>query len=235
MTTGKGEMPEGGAEPPTKLAEQRTAPADRQSAATDPWYRRVSFWRAVAGMAVAIALGCAAVAQEIAGELSSRTAFFHRRVEFLISRNSELRTEAANTERQLARMHAERTAPANINRVLSATDVMVLRLTPGAGSSAHGLLAISREAGGAIIEIGGLPAASGKTCVIWWLPARRSPAKASEFNPDADGRVSLAVPMPPRGARIAGAIITLESGKPVDQPQGRIMLKGVLPMPQVLS
>lgn len=233
MTTGKRQIPGDAAKPSPKLAQQRQAKPDWQPTATNQWYRRISFWRAVAGMAVAIALGCAAVAIETAFDLSSRSASFHRRLELLGSRISRLRTQAADAERRLAAMRGERTTRANVDRVLSATDVVILRLTPGAGSNARGLLAISRQAGGAIIEIAGLPAAVGQTCAIWWLVAHGAPAKAAEFNPNADGRMSLAIELPPRGEMIAGAIVTLESGKP--QSKGGIMLKGVLPRPKVLS
>jgi hypothetical protein len=186
-------------------------------------------------MTVAIALGCAAIALETASELSLRSANFHRRIELLGSRMARLRTEAADAERELAAMHAERLARANVNRVLSAPDVMVLRLRPGAGTNARGLAAISRQAGGAIIEVAGLWAVPGHTSVMWWLMAQGPPAKAAEFDPGGDGRLSLAIQMPPRSARIAGAIITLEPSKSPDKPDGTIMLKGMLPRPQVLG
>jgi Anti-sigma-K factor rskA len=236
MATGERRILGGWVErPSTKAAGQSQMETDQQPAASDPWYRRVSFWRSVTGMAVAIALGCAAIALETTSELSSRSANFHRRLELLGSRMARLRTEAADAERELAAMRAERLARADVNRVLSAPDVMVLRLTPGAGSNARGLAMISRQAGGAIIEVAGLSAAAGHTAAIWWLMAQGPPAKAAEFNPGADGRLSLAIQMPPRGARIAGAIITLEPGKSPDKHRSRIMLKGMLPRPQVLS
>jgi Anti-sigma-K factor rskA len=226
MTTCKRQIPDDGAEYlHTKLHRQSQAEADSQRAA-DPWYRRVLFWRAVAGMAVAMALGCAAVALETALDLSSRSASSRRRLELLGARISRLRSQAADAERQLAAMDAERTTRAGINHVLSATDVLVVRLTPGAGSHARGLLAISRQAGGAVLEIAGLPA--GETCVMWWTLTQGPPAKAAEFSPDAEGRLSLAVQLP-RGMRIAGAIVTLEP------PKGRIVLRGMLPMAKVLN
>jgi len=236
MATGERQIPDGWVErPSTKTAGQRQMETDQQAAASHPWYCRMSFWRSVAGMAVAIALGCAAIALDTVSELSSSSANFHRRLELLGSRMARLRTEAADAERELAAMRAERLARADVNRVLSAPDVMVFRLTPGPGSNARGLAAISRRAGGAIIEVAGLSAAAGHTGAMWWLMAQGPPAKAAEFNPDADGRLSLAIQMPPRGARIAGAIITLESGMSPDKPGGRIVLKGMLPRPRVLS
>jgi Anti-sigma-K factor rskA len=236
MTTAEHRIPGGGAErPPAEPAGQRQAGAHQWPAAANPWRRRVSFWRSVAGMAIALALGCAAVALENASELSSRSMNFHRRVELLGSQISRLRSEISDAGRQLAAMRAQQFAHANLNRVLSAPDVMVLHLTPGPGTSAHGLVALSRQAGDAILEVAELSAAAGHTCVMWWLLAPGPPAKAAEFNPDVDERLSLTIRMPPRGAKIVGAIITLEPGKSPDKPNGRIMLRGVLPRPQVLS
>ena len=184
---------------------------------------------------MAIALGCAVIALEVASEVSSRSTLFRRRMELMRSRILELHDAAADAQRQLATMRSERLARANVNRVLSAADVTLLRLLPAAASGAHGLVAISRQAGGAIIEIAGLQTAAGRICVMWWLRAQEPPAKAAEINPDFDGRLSLALPMPPRGARITGVIITLEPGPPVGQPKGGILLKGLLPRPQGLS
>jgi hypothetical protein len=236
MITGERRIPDDGAEAPsTQAAGPRQAETNQPPVAPYPWYRRASFWRSVAGMAVAIALGCAAIALETASELSSRSGNFHRRLELLGSRISRLRTEAADAERQVAAMHAEQLARANVNRVLSAPDVVVLRLTPGAGSNARGLVAVSRQAGDAFVEVAGLSPPAGHTSVMWWLLAQGPPAKAAEFDPAADGRLSLTIQMPPRGARIAGAIITLGPGKSPEQPDSRIILKGLLPRPQVLS
>jgi hypothetical protein len=221
--------------PSTKAAKQNEAETAQQLAVSRPWYHRVLFWRSVAGMAIAIALGCAAIALEMASELSSRSANFHRRLELLSSRIVRLHTEAANAERQLAAMNDERLARIRVNRVLSAPDVMVLRLTPGAGSKTHGLVAISRQEGDAIIEISGLSATAGHTSVLWWLLAHGPPAKGAELDPGADGWLSRAIQIPPRGTKIAGVIITLGSEKSPGKPGGRILLKSVLPRPQVLS
>jgi Anti-sigma-K factor rskA len=230
---GKPRMGARGEELPTRLAENPTPPAGARPS-PNRWYRRVSFWRSVAGMAVAIALGCAAVASEIASELSSRTTFFHHRLQLLRSRISELRSEANDAERHLAAMHAEPAAGADTTRVLSAADVVVLRLRPSPASKAAGMAAISRRVGGAIIEISGLPAIVGQTYVAWWLLARGAPSKAAIFTPRADGSLSRAIEMPPPGASVAGAIVTLESQNAARQPDGKIILKGELPRPQVL-
>jgi hypothetical protein len=191
---------------------------ERQQTGINRWYRRVSFWRAVAGMAIAIALGSLAVALEIASELSSRSTFFHHRMESIRSRIASLR--------------AEQSASANISRVLSASDVVLLRLIPTAGSKAHGLIALSREAGGAFIEVGGLSIPAGHKCELWWLSVRGDAIRAIESDPEPDGHLSLAVPMPPGGTKIAGAIITLEPGKVATLPKGKVLLRGALLSPR---
>jgi hypothetical protein len=235
MTTVKRPAAGDGVERPTRLADGRRTQGDVESTGPNPWYRRVSFWRSVAGMAVAIALGCAAVALETASELSSHSTFFHRRLELLHSRISELRTEADDAERHLAAMRAEQATRTKLDSLLSADDVVVLRLRPGPGSSARGIVAASRQVGSAIIEVAGLPAGAHQTYVMWWLSSQGSPRKAGELSPNADGRLSLAVQMPPRSAKIAGVIVTLEAGKAVARPYGKRMLKGELPTPEILG
>jgi Anti-sigma-K factor rskA len=186
-------------------------------------------------MAFAIALACAAIALENAAELSRRSAFFRRHLELLNARISHLHSEAADAQRRLAAIGADPLADANVNRVLSAPDVVLVRLTPAADSHASGLLAISRQAGAAILEVAGLSVGSGQTSVMWWLLAEGPAVMAVTFNPAANGRLSLAVRMPPHGARIAGALITLEPERSFGKPDGKIMFKGMLPQPQVLS
>jgi hypothetical protein len=185
-------------------------------------------------MALAVAFGCAAIALEMASELSSHSANFHRRLLVLNSRIVRLRTEAADAERRLMAMRAEQLNRAQLNRVLSAPDAMVLRLAPKAGGNARGLVAISRKTGQAIIEVAGLSPMQGHG-VMWWVLAQAPPAKAAELTTGADGREALAVKLPPRGVRVVGAIITLDSGKSSDKPDGPIILQGALPHPQVLS
>ncbi|MBV8772650.1 MAG: anti-sigma factor [Deltaproteobacteria bacterium] len=230
MITGKSKIDGGGEELPTELAENLT-PADDRPDLRSRWYRRVSFWRSIAGMALALAMGCAAVAIEMASELSSRTSFFHHRLELLRRQLFDLRADPDDAGRNLAATRAG-LAGLDLNRVLSATDVVVLRLRPSAGSKAHGMAAISKQLSAAIIEIADLPTASGQTYALWWLPAQGAPRKAAILSPDAEGRLSLAIQIPPKGASVAGAIVTLQPGKAAaDRPDGEVMLRGELPRP----
>lgn len=220
-------------ESPDKPAERKSAepgPIDQAKrgwhAVPDRWFRRVSFWRSVAGMAMAFAVACAAIALETAFELSSRSASFHRRLESLSARVVRLRTEKADAQRQFAAMRFEPQIAENICRVLTAADVVLLRLTDGA-ASARGLLALSSEEGSAIAVLSGLAATAGQTYLMWWLPAKGPPVKAARLKPDANGRVLIAVRLPRTGYRIAGALVTLESAKL--KHAGEIVLKAALP------
>ena len=113
---------------------------------------------------------------------------------------------------------------------------MLLRLAPHPGATnPRGLVAISKEAGSAMLEVAGLPAAADHAYVMWWLPLQGEPAKAAQFASGADEHVSVMAQMPPRGTRIMGVMITLEAGKSLDKPVGAVMLKGELPKPRPLS
>jgi hypothetical protein len=233
------EMGDGPAEARSNASSHQPQPTktkQSETLSTNPWYRRVSFWRAVAGMALAIALGCAVVVIETASELSSSSSRYHRRLSLLGSRVSRMQTEIANAEQQLSAMRAEQAARTSMNRILSAPDAMLLRLgsNPHAATP-HGLVAVSKKAGNAMLEVVGLPSAADGAYVMWWLPSQGRPVKAVQFQPGADQRVSVIAEMPPRGARIAGVIITREAGKSTDKPVGVVMLEGELPRPRPLS
>jgi anti-sigma-K factor RskA len=234
MTTGERETLENVAQQPVESAEHSRGEPERQPAEATPRYRRAPFWRAVGGMALAIAFGWAAVASEIASELSSRNTSLYRLVESLRSRISELRIEVIDAERRDAATRAELATSVEIDSVLSAPDLIVLRLRPPSGTSAHGLLAISKQTETAIVELAGMSTETDKACTLWWLLAQGDEVRANLLHPDAKGRLSSAISMPPRGIRIVGAIITLEPGKHTNKPKGRLVLEGALANPQIL-
>jgi hypothetical protein len=212
--------------------EPLTEPAGMQSAnlaSSEPWYRRVSFWRSLAGMALAVAFGCAAVALETASELSSRSAFFYHRLQFLRARIAHLQAQTADADRYVAALPAERAGHADVNQVLSAGDATVIPLELSRSRDRRGMAVISRKVGDAIVEIAGLPPESGEaTYVMWWLPLGSQPIRAADLTPDPDGRVSLTVPISPRMANIGGVIVTLEPRKAVGGPNGPTILNGKL-------
>src|SRR5260370_32620858 len=83
---------------PTVLADGE-APLPPASAV--PRYRRVSFWRAIAGMAFAAAIACAIVAVESSFELFPRADHYHPPPTYLASRVPHMRGEIASADREL--------------------------------------------------------------------------------------------------------------------------------------
>lgn len=146
-----------------------------------------------------------------------------------------MRVQVSNEERQLVAMRAERAARESINRVLSAPDATLIRLVPAQPvGSTSGLVAISKKAGKAVLEVAGLPPVKGRNYVMWWMPSRGAPAKAVSFQTSPDERASVVLSMPPRGATINGATVTLEAENAAAQPTGEALLKGAIAKPRVL-
>jgi Anti-sigma-K factor rskA len=233
MTTGEHPKTRAEAELPTAEALGPVqAAACQRGLVTERWYRRTAFWRAVAGMGLAFALGCAAIALEITAELSHRSAIYRLHIESMGSRIAQLRKDLAEVRRQNAAMSAVKLANAEVNRILSAPDAALLRWPSNSSVNGHGLVAASRKAGGALIEVAGLSAAPGGSIVVWWLVHRGGAIKAAALNPSPDGRESLFIKMPERNTRLAGVMITLENKKSLDKPEGRVILKGVLSKPR---
>jgi hypothetical protein len=116
MATGERESIDGAKRPSTRTARPGQAETNQQSVPPHLRCRRVSFSHAVAGMAVAIALGCAAIAFETPSGLSSRNATLQRRLEVQGARIVHLRVEAASAQRQLAMMSAQLLGRVSVNR-----------------------------------------------------------------------------------------------------------------------
>ena len=212
-----------------KMMEGRPGGELNQSAVGQAWYRRLALWRAIAGMAFAIALACAVVALENASQFLSSSTHYHHRLQFLSSRIERMQTDLANAQQQLSAMRAERDLRESMNRILQSPDAVVLHLGGDAGShNSSGLVAFSKNAGKAVLEVAGLPASPGNWYVMWWLPAGKPPVKAAQFRTDSDGRAAVRVQMPPAHQPIAGSMITDEHDGSPNQPSSQIVLKSAL-------
>jgi hypothetical protein len=162
-------------------------------------------------MGLALALGSAAIVLEITAELSHRSAIYRHHIESMGSRISQLRKELTEAKRQNAAMNSAVLANAEINRVLSARDAVLLRWLPNSTINAHGLVAVSRKASSAVVEVGGLSVAPGRKILFWWMVDRGGFIKATALKPAPDGRGSFVIRMPTRAAELAGVMITLEA------------------------
>lgn len=190
------------------------------------WYRRVGFWRALAGMALALALACAMVALETSSELTYRSASYHRRLVQLVARIKQMRGQMATADRRIAGMRNEAAVRDRLGHILAAPDTRLIRLGAPGGAGPSGLVAISRTLASAVCEVSNLPpAAAGQSYMLWWTVERRGPIKAAQFQTAADGQATVVAQLPGRDNPSA-AIVTVQPDNGPDKPAGAVKLKG---------
>lgn len=192
-----------------------------------PWRRRVTFWRAVAGMAAALAMGALIATIETNSDLVSRGAAFHRRLAQMSRQVAVMRTRLRNEDRELLAMRRAAAARDNLNAILAEPDAALMRLAPvSRDSAATGLAVISGKGRRAVIEVAGLPAlGSAQSYALWWTPRKGKPIKAAEFRVGKEGRAAIPAMPPADAAAIAGALVTLETDPSPAAPSGPIELK----------
>lgn len=216
-----------------------TASAERTPVASSepPWYRRVAFWRAVAGMALAIAIACAAVAAEFSSELLARTRHYHNRLRQLSSNIIEMRGRIAIADRKIAGMRTAVEVDDNLRRILAEPDARLIRLAaPGRAAQPAGVIAFSPGLRRAAIEIAGLPAPPGdRVYDLWWICGKRGPLKAARLDTAAGGKAVLVIALPPDGEAIDSASVIADPSAAVVKPAGDTILKGVVAPARVPS
>ena len=211
----------------------RTAvPADGEGhlppASAAPRYRRVSFWRAIAGMALAAAIACAIVAVESSFELFRRSDHYKHRVSHLASQLRQMRDEIASADRELASMRSEVAARDDLGRVLAAPDARLIKLAPpDRASTANGLVAMSKKLGRAVLQVSGLPQPPrGYSYRLWWLVEKGEPLEAAQFQTGGKGAAIVAMQLPPHEISVAASEVTVEPAAGSSKPTGAIQLKG---------
>jgi hypothetical protein len=216
--------------PPAASVERMAAPAS-----VPPWYRRVAFWRAVAGMALAIAIGCAIVAAEFSSTLIARTLHYHHRLRQLTSNLTAMRGKIASDDREIAGMRTAAEVDDGLRRIIAEPDSRLIKLeAPGRAAAPNGVIAFSPGLRRAAIEIGGLPKLpGGGAYTLWWTFGKRGPLMAGRISGAAD-KAALMIGLPAGGESIEGAIITIDSTTDsqasIARPSSALVLKGaVLP------
>jgi len=195
------------------------------------WYRRVAFWRALAGMALALAMACAVVALETSSELTYRSASYHRRLAQLVGRIKQMRGQMATADRQIAGLRSEAAARDRLGHILAAPDTRLIRLGAPRSGGPSGLVVISRSLTSAVCEVSNLPpAAVGNSYMLWWTVERRGPIKAAQFQTAADGSATVIAQLR-GGDDPAAAIVTVQPDATADKPGGAVKLKGGPPVP----
>jgi len=208
------------------------------AAATAPtiWYRRVGLWRALAGMAIALALACSVVALETSSELFERKVYYHHRMLGLLGRIHEMRGQIASADRELAGMRGENAAHNDLPIILAAPDVRLFRLNPPRGGSGKGFVAMSRKVGSAVIEVSDLPPPpAGANYTLWWTYERHPPIVAARFRTAPDDILTSYTKLPSPGTEASAALVTLEANDQGAAPAGPMKLRGLAAKPQVKS
>jgi Anti-sigma-K factor rskA len=208
-------------------------------AASDPsgaWYRRVALWRALTGMAIALALASAMVALEMSSELLQRSSYYHHRLLRLTGHIHEMRGQIDTADRQIADMRDEVAARQDLPLILAASDVRLFPLNPPTGGEGKGFVAMSRKVGNAVIEVTDLPQLKmEQNYTLWWTFTRRAPSRAVDFRVAADGHATAAAKMPSPGGEVTVALVTVETDVEHPTPGGAIKLRGVASKPVAKS
>jgi hypothetical protein len=216
-----------------RRSEQATSaePADGTAGARSPreWYRRVAFWRAMAGMAFASALACAMVAAEFSSALVAHTQHYRDRLRQLSSNISAMRGRVATDDREVAGMRITVAMDDKLGRILAEPDARLIRLTaPGRLSQSTGVIAFSPGLRLAAIELAGLPQpATGGAYNLWWTRGKHGPIMAAHVRPGTAGEAVLMIALPANEV-VEGAVITADSSAATDKPDGAVVLDGMV-------
>ena len=216
-----------------RRSEQATSaePADVRAGAASPreWYRRVAFWRAMAGMAFASALACAMVAAEFSSALVAHTQHYRDRLRQLSSNISAMRGRVATDDREVAGMRMAVAMDDNLGRILAEPDARLIRLTaPGRPSQSTGVIAFSPGLRLAAIELAGLPQpATGGAYNLWWTRSKHGPIMAAHVRPGTAGEAVLMIALPANEV-VEGAVITADSSAAIEKPNGAVVLDGMV-------
>jgi Anti-sigma-K factor rskA, C-terminal len=214
-----------GQQPPAASADPALA-----RASVPPWYRRVAFWRAVAGMALAVAIACAAVTAEYSSTLFARTHYYRTRLHRLSSSITKMRGKITIADRELARMRNAAEVNDGWRRIIAESDYRLIRLAGRRPANAPaGLIALSPGLRRAAIEIHGLPVLPrGNAYVLWWTRGKQAPLKAARLKLGDADKGALVIALPAHVEKIEGAILTVDSAASTAKPAGVPVLKGTI-------
>ena len=198
-----------------------------------PWWRRPLFWRAVAGMGLAVALAALIVLAEFSRVLSHRTTNYLRHLRAMNQTVQQLKRRIVSVERRSATAAERASADEVLKRIVAAPDLRTIKLT-GAERAKEanprvqlpsGTLAMSAAQRAAILQVAGISsAAKGTVYRVWWEEKHKPETLAAEFIPDSDGKATVPMPLPPQEA--STVTVTREVGTDAPKPSGATVLKG---------
>jgi len=224
---------------PQQLAQSPPVASSATLAATPKsrkrWWRRIAFWRAIAGMGLAAAIAVSIVLIELSNTLAARTNRYLHRLQVMNLTVAQMKHHLISIEHRSA-TDAQRAATDDIlKRIIAAPDARIVKLS-GIGPetntvavtstpSPSGALVSSEAVGSAILQVASF-AAPGKDKLyrVWWQQKHNSNALAAEFTPDSDRKATVPIPIPPKDATTIS--VTLESSPETQHPTGPVILKG---------
>ena len=228
---------------PNEIAQSSPiASASNVAAPKNPnrWWRRIAFWRAIAGMGLAAAMAAFIVLVELSNTLAARTNRYLHHVAVMNQTLSQLKHHLISIERRNAAAAQRESTDDLLKRIIAAPDARMVRLG-GIGLETNavaatsfpppsGALVASDTIGSAILQVAGFPApGKNKLYRLWWQQKRKPDALAAEFTPDSDGKATVRIPIPPQDT--STITLTLEPTPETQHPTGPTILKGRLTPP----
>jgi hypothetical protein len=199
--------------------------------------RRSGLWRAVAGMAVALAIAATIITIDLSNELVHRVSNYRSRIASLNKKMDRLKRQAVTDEKRLADAREEikerklMQSRDRMKAILIAPDRKTIKLAaPNPGEPATATVTISEKMGGAVLSAHGLPPPpEGQVYDGWWMLKNAPPAKAAEFRSGIDGSMSEYLDPPPQGSTPVQLSITMEPSEGGIAPGGPVKLQGKVP------
>jgi anti-sigma-K factor RskA len=148
----------------------------------------------------------------------------------LMRTNGELRREADALKSRIARLEVQLTEQENTIVTLTSAGVRVVDLAgQGTNMQASGRIFWDQQRKRWLFSVRNLPPApSDKSYQLWFVPKKGDPISARVFNTEADGSISVEVPVPDDATDLKAAAVTTEpfGGRP--QPTGPFALLGAM-------
>jgi len=144
--------------------------------------------------------------------------------------NNDLRRESDALKSRVARLEVQLAEQQNTIATLTSVGVRVVDLAgQGTNVQASGRIFWDQSRKRWLFSIRNLPPApSDKSYQLWFVPKNGNPISARVFNTEADGSISVEVPVPDNATDLKAAAVTIEpfGGRP--QPTGSFALLGAM-------
>lgn len=224
---------------PEANSEQAPAPGASPGAIRPSRLRRLEFWQAIAGMAVATTLASMLLTVQLAKSLTHRTNYMNRRVAALNATLRDLRRQSSAVQRKLGTVRERASIGEVFEKILFAPDLRTIKLAPpnekatlqpepDAAHAPNGLLAMSESSKVAMLEASGLrPSGNLQVYRIWWMPKRGAAVWVADFLVGDDGHATVPVDLPPTPQLASSITVTLENEAYAEAPSGPVALKAV--------